>query len=413
MTLIPNIYRSVEVKAPGIIERVSVQEPIITGILAIDSIIPIGRGQRELIIGDRGTGKTSIALEAISNQVSSNQDLFNTEKKLYCIYVAIGQKRALVAQILKRLLKENALQYTIIVAATASDAATLQFLAPYTGCTIGEFFRDFGLHTLIIYDDLSKHAVAYRQISLLLRRPPSRDAFPGDIFYLHSRLLERAAKLNKTYGFGSLTALPIIETQGGDVSGYIPTNVISITDGQIFLDTKTFNKGQRPAVNVGLSVSRVGSAAQPKLMKRIAGKLRLEIAQYKDAENFLIFGTSGVEQIILDIVIRGRILIEILKQPIYHYIALVQELVVLYGAFNYFFESFGENTQQIYFYKRLIIICLKSIKTAQFNNVILIKIVDDDLKTVTFKIFEYEVSKFLLILKDIIKLSGTLNVHII
>jgi proton translocating ATP synthase F1 alpha subunit len=364
MTLLPDIYRSVEVKAPGIIERVSVQEPIITGILAIDSIIPIGRGQRELIIGDRGTGKTAVALEAISNQVVSNKDNKNTHKKLYCIYVAVGQKRALVAQILKRLLREDALQYTIIVAATASDAATLQFLAPYTGCTIGEFFRDFGLHTLIIYDDLSKHAVAYRQISLLLRRPPSRDAFPGDIFYLHSRLLERAAKLSKTYGFGSLTALPIIETQGGDVSGYIPTNVISITDGQIFLDTKTFNKGQRPAVNVGLSVSRVGSAAQPKLIKRIAGKLRLEIAQYKDAENFLIFGTSGVEQIILDIVTRGRILIEILKQPIYHYIALVQELVVLYGAFNYFFESFGENTKQIYFYKRLIIICLKSVKTA-------------------------------------------------
>jgi len=404
------MYRSVEVKAPGIIERVSVQEPIITGILAIDSIIPIGRGQRELIIGDRGTGKTAVALEAISNQVSSNQNPKATHKKLYCIYVAVGQKRALVAQILKRLLREKALQYTIIVAATASDAATLQFLAPYTGCTIGEFFRDFGLHTLIIYDDLSKHAVAYRQITLLLRRPPSRDAFPGDIFYLHSRLLERAAKLSQTYGFGSLTALPIIETQGGDVSGYIPTNVISITDGQIFLDTKTFNRGQRPAVNVGLSVSRVGSAAQPKLIKKIAGKLRLEIAQYKDAESFLIFGTSGVEQIILDIVTRGRMLIEILKQPIYHYISLMQELIVLYGAFNYFFESFGEDAVQIYFYKRLIIICLKSDKTAWFNNTVLNRIIEDDLATVTFKIFEYEVSKFLTTLKEIMKITGTLNV---
>jgi proton translocating ATP synthase F1 alpha subunit len=403
MTLLPDMYRSVEVKAPGIITRVSVQEPIITGILAIDSIIPIGRGQRELIIGDRNTGKTSVALEAIANQVVSNKDTGNTYKKLYCIYVAVGQKRALVAQILKRLLKEDALQYTIIVAATASDAATLQFLAPYTGCTIGEFFRDFGLHTLIIYDDLSKHATAYRQISLLLRRPPSRDAFPGDIFYLHSRLLERAAKLSHSYGFGSLTALPIIETQGGDVSGYIPTNVISITDGQIFLDTKTFNKGQRPAINVGLSVSRVGSAAQPKLIKRIAGKLRLEIAQYKDAENFLIFGTSGIEQIVLDIVIHGRTIIEILKQHIGHYITLIQELVILYAAFNYFFESFGENKQQIFTYKKLIITCLKSHKTAYFNNTILINIITDDLQTITYKIFESEVSKFLLILKEIIK----------
>jgi len=277
-------YRAVELKAPGIIERASVKEPVITGVLAIDSMIPIGRGQRELIIGDRGVGKTAIALDAIANQL--HQNMRDSANKLYCIYVAIGQKRSSIVRIINRLNIEDSLQYTIVVAATSADSATLQFLAPYTGCTIGEFFRDNGMHALIIYDDLSKQAVAYRQMSLLLRRPPGREAYPGDVFYLHSRLLERAAKMHMSFGSGSLTALPIIETQGNDVSAYIPTNVISITDGQIFLETAMFNKGQRPAINVGLSVSRVGSAAQIKLMKRIAGRLRLEIAQYREAAAF-------------------------------------------------------------------------------------------------------------------------------
>ena len=266
------VFRAVELKAPGIIERTSVKEPVITGILAVDSMIPIGRGQRELIIGDRGIGKTAIAIDAIANQ--NHQNTRDPANKLYCIYVAVGQKRSSIIQIINRLDTEYATQYTTIVAATSSDSATLQFLAPYTGCTIGEFFRDNGMHALIIYDDLSKQAVAYRQMSLLLRRPPGREAYPGDIFYLHSRLLERAAKMHTNFGYGSLTALPVIETQGGDVSAYIPTNVISITDGQIFLETAMFNQGQRPAINVGLSVSRVGSAAQVKLMKQIAGRLR-------------------------------------------------------------------------------------------------------------------------------------------
>ena len=271
----------VEVKAPGIIPRQSVNEPVQTGLKAIDSLIPIGRGQRELIIGDRQTGKTAVAIDTIINQKEINQG-GDEKKKLYCIYVAVGQKQSTVAQIVKSLEDAGAMEYTIIVSATASDPAPLQFLAPYTGCTMGEYFRDNGMHALIIYDDLSKQAVAYRQMSLLLRRPPGREAYPGDVFYLHSRLLERAAKLNDDKGGGSLTALPIIETQAGDVSAYIPTNVISITDGQIFLETELFNQGIRPAVNVGLSVSRVGSAAQTKAMKKVAGSIKLELAQYRD-----------------------------------------------------------------------------------------------------------------------------------
>ena len=273
--------KRVEVKAPGIIPRQSVNEPMQTGLKSIDSLIPIGRGQRELIIGDRQTGKTAVAIDAIINQKKVNEST-NEKKKLYCVYVAIGQKRSTVAQITKTLEEAGALKYTTIVAATASDSAPLQNLAPYTGCTMGEYFRDNGMHALIIYDDLSKQAVAYRQMSLLLRRPPGREAYPGDVFYLHSRLLERAAKLNDKSGGGSLTALPIIETQAGDVSAYIPTNVISITDGQIFLETELFNQGIRPAVNVGLSVSRVGSAAQTKAMKKVAGSIKLELAQYRD-----------------------------------------------------------------------------------------------------------------------------------
>ncbi len=287
-----NIKRKrVEVKAPGIIPRKSVGEPMQTGLKAIDSLIPVGRGQRELIIGDRQTGKTAVAVDTIINQKKINES-DDEKKKLYCIYVAIGQKRSTVAQIVKTLQDAGAMDYTIVVSATASDPAPLQFLAPYTGCTFGEFFRDNGMHALIIYDDLSKQAVAYRQMSLLLRRPPGREAYPGDVFYLHSRLLERAAKLNDDNGGGSLTALPIIETQAGDVSAYIPTNVISITDGQIFLETELFNQGIRPAVNVGLSVSRVGSAAQTKAMKKVAGSIKLELAQYREMAAFAQFGSD-------------------------------------------------------------------------------------------------------------------------
>ena len=283
--------RRVDVKAPGIIARKSVHEPMQTGLKAIDSLIPIGRGQRELIIGDRQTGKTAIAIDTIINQKEINKS-DDESKKLYCIYVAIGQKRSTVAQIVKTLEETGALEYTIVVAATASDPAPLQFLAPYIGCTMGEYFRDNGMHGLIVYDDLSKQAVAYRQMSLLLRRPPGREAFPGDVFYLHSRLLERAAKLSEDQGGGSLTALPIIETQASDVSAYIPTNVISITDGQIFLETELFFKGVRPAVNVGISVSRVGSSAQIKAMKQVAGSIKLELAQYREMAAFAQFGSD-------------------------------------------------------------------------------------------------------------------------
>ncbi len=284
-------YRRVEVKAPGIIARQSVSEPMQTGIKAIDSLIPIGRGQRELIIGDRQTGKTAIAIDAIINQAPAHAS-GDEKKKLYCIYVAIGQKRSTVAQIVKTLEDAGAMKYSIVVSATASEAAALQFFAPYTGCTAGEFFRDNGMHALVVYDDLSKHAVAYREMSLLLRRPPGREAYPGDVFYVHSRLLERAAKMSDAEGGGSLTALPIIETQAGDVSAYIPTNVISITDGQIFLETELFYKGIKPAVNVGLSVSRVGSAAQTKAMKQVAGTIKLDLAQFRELEAFAQFGSD-------------------------------------------------------------------------------------------------------------------------
>ena len=307
--------KRVEIKAPGIIPRKSVNEPMQTGLKAIDSLIPVGRGQRELIIGDRQTGKTAIAIDTIINQKEINKS--NDEsKKLYCIYVAIGQKRSSVAQIVKTLEEAGAMEYTIVVAATASDPAPLQFLAPYTGCTMGEYFRDNGMHALIVYDDLSKQAVAYRQMSLLLRRPPGREAFPGDVFYLHSRLLERAAKLNDKHGGGSLTALPIIETQASDVSAYIPTNVISITDGQIFLETELFYKGVRPAVNVGISVSRVGSAAQIKAMKQVSGSIKLELAQYREMAAFAQFG-SDLDLSTQKLLNRGSKLTELLKQDQY------------------------------------------------------------------------------------------------
>ncbi|MGX9964617.1 F0F1 ATP synthase subunit alpha [Roseomonas sp. F4] len=322
----------VEVKAPGIIPRKSVHEPMQTGIKAIDALIPIGRGQRELIIGDRQTGKTAVILDTIINQKVANEAAGGDEsKKLYCIYVAIGQKRSTVAQLVKTLEENGAMEYSIIVAATASDPAPMQFLAPYTGCTLGEYFRDNAMHAVIFYDDLSKQAVAYRQMSLLLRRPPGREAYPGDVFYLHSRLLERAAKMNDEFGAGSLTALPVIETQAGDVSAYIPTNVISITDGQIFLETELFFKGIRPAVNVGLSVSRVGSSAQIKAMKQVAGKIKLDLAQYREMAAFAQFA-SDLDATTQALLARGARLTELLKQPQYKPVPVEEQVVAIFAG---------------------------------------------------------------------------------
>jgi len=320
----------VGIKAPGIIPRTSVNEPMLTGIKAVDSLVPIGRGQRELIIGDRQTGKTAIAIDTIINQKRFN-DAADEKKKLYCIYVAIGQKRSTVAQLVKRLSDADAMKYTIIVSATASDAAPLQYLSPYAGCAMGEYFRDNGKHALIIYDDLSKQAVAYRQMSLLLRRPPGREAYPGDVFYLHSRLLERAAKMSDAFGGGSLTALPVIETQAGDVSAYIPTNVISITDGQIFLESELFYKGIRPAINVGLSVSRVGSAAQTKAMKQVAGSMKLELAQYREVAAFAQFG-SDLDHATQSLLNRGIRLTELLKQGQYVPMDIAEQVATIYAG---------------------------------------------------------------------------------
>lgn len=331
------IFTPVESKAPGIIARESVKEPMLTGIKAIDALVPIGRGQRELIIGDRQTGKTSVAIDAILNQKAMNENLPEKDK-LYCIYVAIGQKRSTVAQIVKILRDHGAMDYTTVVAATASDPAPMQFLAPYSGCTMGEYFRDHGMHALVIYDDLSKQAVAYRQMSLLLRRPPGREAYPGDVFYLHSRLLERAAKLSKEAGGGSLTALPIIETQAGDVSAYIPTNVISITDGQIFLETELFYQGIRPAINVGLSVSRVGSSAQSKAMKKVAGSVKLELAQFREMAAFAQF-SSDLDRATQKLLDRGTRLTELLKQPQYSPLPLAEQVVVIFAAIQGFLDS--------------------------------------------------------------------------
>jgi F-type H+-transporting ATPase subunit alpha len=329
--------RRVEVKAPGIMPRQSVSEPVQTGLKAIDSLIPIGRGQRELIIGDRQTGKTSIALDTIINQRAYHEQK-DTENQLYCIYVGVGQKRSTISELIHTLEEKNALSYSIVVAATASDSAPLQFLAPYTGCTIGEFFRDSGKHAVIFYDDLSKQAVAYRQMSLLLRRPPGREAYPGDVFYLHSRLLERAAKMNVKVGGGSLTALPVIETQAGDVSAYIPTNVISITDGQIFLETELFNQGQRPAISVGLSVSRVGSAAQTKAMKQIAGSMKLELAQFREVQAFAQFG-SDLDAVTQQQLHRGFRLTEMLKQDINVPLEVELQIIVIYLGVRGFLDK--------------------------------------------------------------------------
>lgn len=335
---IVSAYNSlIEIKAPGILQRKSVHEPVQTGIKAIDSLLPIGRGQRELIIGDRQTGKTAIAIDTIINQKETNK-LWEESKMLFCIYVAVGQKRSTVVQIAETLKANGAMDYSVIVAATASEPAPMQFLAPYSGCAIGEFFRDNGMHAVIIFDDLSKQAVAYRQMSLLLRRPPGREAYPGDVFYLHSRLLERAAKMSDDTGAGSLTGLPVIETQAGDVSAYIPTNVISITDGQIFLETELFHRGIRPAINAGLSVSRVGSAAQVKTMKAVSGSLKLELAMFREMESFAQFG-SDLDEATQHLLNRGKHLTELLKQAQYKPLRVELEIVSVFGGTNGFFDN--------------------------------------------------------------------------
>jgi F-type H+-transporting ATPase subunit alpha len=338
--------RRVDVKAPGIIPRKSVHEPMATGIKAIDAMIPVGRGQRELIIGDRQTGKTAIAIDAILNQKQINEG-DDESAKLHCIYVAVGQKRSTVAQIVKTLEENGAMAYTTVVAATASDPAPMQFLAPFTGCAMGEWFRDNGMHAVIVYDDLSKQAVAYRQMSLLLRRPPGREAYPGDVFYLHSRLLERAAKLNEDNGSGSLTALPVIETQANDVSAYIPTNVISITDGQIFLETDLFYQGIRPAVNVGLSVSRVGSSAQTKAMKQVAGKMKGELAQYREMAAFAQFG-SDLDAATQQLLSRGERLTELLKQPQFSPLSMEEQVCVIYAGTRGYLDQIAVGDVQRY-----------------------------------------------------------------
>lgn len=331
-------YSRSEVKAPGIIPRRSVHEPMQTGLKIVDSLIPIGRGQRELIIGDRQTGKTAIIIDTIINQKKINDAAKSEKEKLYCVYVAVGQKRSTVAQVVKTLKDYGAMDYTIVVAATASDPAPMQYIAPYSGCAMGEYFRDNGMHAVIFYDDLSKQATAYRQMSLLLRRPPGREAYPGDVFYLHSRLLERAAKMNDEEGGGSLTALPVIETQAGDVSAYIPTNVISITDGQIFLETSLFYQGVRPAVNVGISVSRVGSAAQIKAMKQVAGTMKLDLAQYREMASFAQFA-SDLDASTKQLLDRGARLTEMLKQPQYRPMPVAEEVVAIFAGVRGFLDK--------------------------------------------------------------------------
>jgi F-type H+-transporting ATPase subunit alpha len=383
--------RRIDVKAPGIIARQSVREPMQTGIKAIDALIPIGRGQRELIIGDRQTGKTAIAIDTIINQKEHNKSK-DEHERLYCIYVAIGQKESTIARIVERLSEEGALDYTIIVASSASDPAPLQFIAPYSGCAIGEFFRDNGMHALIVYDDLSKHAVAYREMSLLLRRPPGREAFPGDVFYLHSRLLERAAKLSDAHGGGSLTALPIVETQAGDVSAYIPTNVISITDGQIFLETDLFFKGVRPAVNVGLSVSRVGSAAQMKAMKQVAGSIKLELAQYREMEAFAQFG-SDLDEATRKMLLKGRKLTELLKQAQYHPVHVSEQVVIIYAAVNGYLDTI--DVKDIARFEQTLILTLhKDKKEGLLSKITKEKQITKDIEEVLKRTLEKFVSDF-------------------
>jgi len=346
----------IEVKAPGVIPRKSVHEPMQTGVKAIDALVPVGRGQRELIIGDRQTGKTAVAVDTIINQKSVNSSK-DEKDHLYCIYVSVGQKRSTVAQLVKELEEQGAMEYSIIVAATASDPAPLQFLAPYAGCAMGEYFRDNGLHGLVVYDDLSKQAVAYRQMSLLLRRPPGREAYPGDVFYIHSRLLERSAKMNDENGGGSLTALPIIETQAGDISAYIPTNVISITDGQIFLETGLFYKGIRPAIDVGASVSRVGSAAQIKAMKQVSGSMKLELAQYREMEAFAQFA-SDLDASTQKLLARGARLTQLLKQPQYSPLTVAEQVFVLFAGTKGYLD--GIETSQVNDYEERLLKDIRS-----------------------------------------------------
>jgi F-type H+-transporting ATPase subunit alpha len=370
----PENRRRVEVKAPGIIPRKSVHEPVQTGLKALDALVPIGRGQRELIIGDRQTGKTAVALDTFINQKEINKSGKESEK-LYCIYVAIGQKRSTVAQIVRALEENGAMEYSIVVAATASEPAPLQFLAPYTGCAMGEYFRDNGMHAVIVYDDLSKQAVAYRQMSLLLRRPPGREAYPGDVFYLHSRLLERAAKMNEDNGGGSLTALPVIETQAGDVSAYIPTNVISITDGQIFLETDLFYQGIRPAINVGLSVSRVGSAAQTKAMKKVAGSIKLELAQYREMAAFAQFG-SDLDASTQKLLARGARLTELLKQPQYAPMPVEEQVASIFAGTQGFLDSV--DTKDVVRYEAAMLSYLRSDQPKILKAIRDTKALDDD-----------------------------------
>jgi F-type H+-transporting ATPase subunit alpha len=366
--------RRVEVKAPGIIPRKSVHEPVQTGLKALDALVPIGRGQRELIIGDRQTGKTAVALDTFINQKQINAS-GDESQKLYCIYVAVGQKRSTVAQIVRALEENGAMEYSIVVAATASEPAPLQFLAPYTGCAMGEYFRDNGMHAVIVYDDLSKQAVAYRQMSLLLRRPPGREAYPGDVFYLHSRLLERAAKMNEDNGGGSLTALPVIETQAGDVSAYIPTNVISITDGQIFLETDLFYQGIRPAINVGLSVSRVGSAAQTKAMKKVAGSIKLELAQYREMAAFAQFG-SDLDASTQKLLARGARLTELLKQPQYAPMPVEEQVASIFAGTQGFLDAV--DTKDVVRYEAAMLSFLRSDKPKILAKIRDTKTLDDD-----------------------------------
>ena len=374
----------IEVKAPGIIPRQSVSEPMQTGLKAIDSLIPVGRGQRELIIGDRQTGKTAVAIDAIINQKTINESS-DESKKLYCFYVAIGQKRSTVAQIVKTLEDTGAMSYTTVIAATASESAPLQFLAPYAGCSMAEYFRDNGMHALIVYDDLSKQAVAYRQMSLLLRRPPGREAFPGDVFYLHSRLLERAAKLSDKNGGGSLTALPIIETQANDVSAFIPTNVISITDGQIFLETELFNQGIRPAVNVGLSVSRVGSAAQTKAMKKVSGSIKLELAQYREMAAFAQFG-SDLDVSTQNLLNRGSKLTELLKQDQYSPMTVAEQVISVFTGVKGYLDDLELN--QIKDFERDFFAKISASNPELIEKVNTTGILDDDAESTLISVIE-------------------------